>query len=128
MKINEMIYIGSINIKRSIKRISLVLLSIGFSTLNAQIQITGTVTDDNSQPLIGASVVVKGTQNGTICNVEGVYTIMVEDGEGILVFRYVGYQTKEVNINKQTVIDVQLARELLGLDELVIVGYGSQLK
>jgi len=90
--------------------------------------ITGTVTDENGEPLPGVSILIKGTTGGTVTNLEGVYTIEVNDRTTTLVFSYVGYITQEITVGDQTVINVTMAVDFLGLDEVVVIGYGTARK
>lgn len=95
----------------------------------AQRTVSGTVHDENNLPLIGVSVLVKGTMNGTITDGEGAYSITPSSPDtSILVFRYVGYQTEEMEIQNRTLINISLKRDLLQIEQLVVVGYGTQKK
>ncbi|MDN5284926.1 MAG: TonB-dependent receptor [Mucilaginibacter sp.] len=94
----------------------------------ADIKITGHVTDDKNQPLPGASVRVKGTKAGTTTDIDGKYTITVVDNSAVLVFTTIGYATQEVLVNGHTTIDVKLVSGSKDLNEVVVVGYGSQKK
>jgi TonB-dependent starch-binding outer membrane protein SusC len=98
-----------------------------FGTVFAQsIEITGTVTDaGDGSALPGVTVVIQGTTTGTVTNVDGNYSIEVESGS-ILNFSFIGYQTYNITIQDQEVIDVELERAVTDLDELVVVGYGTQ--
>lgn len=93
----------------------------------ADLKITGTVTDSTGNPLIGVSVQVKGTSNGTVTNVNGRYTLQAPE-DGVLLFSYVGYQNKTVAINGRATINVTLSSASTALNELVVVGYGTQKK
>ena len=92
--------------------------------LQAQV-ITGLVVDTHGEPVIGASVVEKGTTNGTVTNLDGKFTLDVEPGATIQ-FSFVGYQTQEAKAAKTMKITLIEDTELL--DEVVVVGYGSQKK
>jgi TonB-linked SusC/RagA family outer membrane protein len=98
--------------------------------VNAQeITISGTVTDKVSgEPLAGASVLIKGTMIGTSANADGTYTLNIYDSGVTLVFSYIGYQTDEILVTDQTVIDVGLLFIAEDLEEIVVVGYGVQKK
>lgn len=100
------------------------LLCFGLS--QAQ-EVSGTVSDAVG-PLPGASVVVKGTTNGTQTDFDGNYTIDGLDDDAILVFSYIGYSNQEIPVAGQTTIEVVLQEDAQALDEVVIVGYGSQAK
>jgi len=92
--------------------------------------ITGTITDATSrEPLPGVNVVVKGTQTGTVSSTDGSYSITVkDDNEVVLVFSFVGYVTQEIAIGNRTSLDVTLSVDEKALEEVVVVGYGTQKK
>ena len=92
-------------------------------TLFAQNRVMGTVTDDIG-PVIGASVMEKGTQNGAVTDLDGNYVITVKPG-ATLVFSSIGYATQEVVVGNQTQINVLLKEDTEFLDEVVVVGYGT---
>ena len=94
---------------------------------SAYSQVTGTVFDENSNPIIGVSVAVKGTTNGTQTDVDGKYKIQANE-KSILVYSFVGYASKEVLVGNQSKIDVNIEIDDKFLSEVVVVGYGSQLK
>lgn len=89
--------------------------------------ITGKVTDDVG-PLPGVSVKLKGSSTGTTTDTEGRYTINVPDGIGTLVFSFIGFTMQEIVINGRKTIDVKLSAQSSALDEVVVVGYGTQKK
>ncbi len=94
-------------------------------------EVTGTVTDNEGESLPGVNIVIKGTTIGSISDLDGNYTIQIPAGQAqpvILVYSFVGFQSQEIAVGNQTTIDVQLEVETLGLDEVVVVGYGSQRK
>ncbi len=95
---------------------------ICFGFLQAQ-EVTGTISDANG-PLPGASVVVKGTTNGTQTDFDGNYTINA-DSDATLVISYVGFKTKEVAVNGQTTINLTLEEDAQALEEVVVIGYGT---
>ncbi len=89
--------------------------------------ITGRVTSsEEPEGVPGASVVVKGTTQGTVTNLDGTYSISVPSDASTLVFSFVGYLTKEVNIGSSTTINVQLDADVKLLSEIVVTGYGTQ--
>jgi TonB-linked SusC/RagA family outer membrane protein len=109
------------------------LLLLLFVSLYAQAAIaqsrtiTGKVTTaDSKEGLPGVTVLVKGTTNGTGTSVDGSYTLQVPGEGGTLVFSFVGYVTQEVAINGKTTISPALVTDSKGLDEVVVVGYGTQ--
>ncbi len=89
-------------------------------------QVSGTVTDDSGQPLLGVVVAVaQRSTSGTVTNAEGNYTISAASGE-TLVFNYVGHTTQEVAVGSQSRIDVTMESSTLAIDQVVVVGYGTQ--
>ena len=112
------------------KKTILVLLIIVCSLFGygQGIQVKGVVTSaEDKQPIPGVSVVVKGTMTGTTTNVDGTYTLKVP-GNATLVFSFVGLTSKEVAVNNKTTIDVILVSTVAAIDEVVVVGYGTQKK
>jgi len=104
------------------------VVQIGFSQSLSEDAISGIVTSiEEGEPLPGVNVVEKGTTNGTITDVEGQYSIKVPSG-AILVVSSIGYLTREVQVGNQTTIDIVLQEDVQQLDELVVVGYGTQKK
>jgi TonB-linked SusC/RagA family outer membrane protein len=94
-----------------------------------QISVTGTVSDVTGETLIGVNVVLKGTtDNGSITDIEGKYSLSGVPSNGTLVFSYVGYKTQEVAIGGRRQINVVMQEDAQLLDELVVVGYGSLSK
>jgi len=92
-------------------------------------KVTGTVTSASTgETLPGVTILVKGTEIGTITGMDGKYSIEVPDANSVLVFSYVGYITQEININGRSVVDVTLQVSIEALDEVVVVGYGSKRK
>lgn len=88
--------------------------------------IKGRVTDETNQPLSGVSVAVKGNQAGTTTNESGEYTISLPNGSGELLFSNVGYASQEISIDGRTEINISLKRDLAKMDEIVVIGYGTQ--
>ena len=111
------------------QKLSIFLFFLFFAlSTYAQNSITGVVTDaESGETLPGVNVHIKGTTNGTITDINGNYSISVSDAE-ILVFSFVGYQDKEVTISNQSVLNIALQVKALGLDEVIVVGYGTQKK
>lgn len=92
----------------------------------AQKTVRGTVKDNLDVPLPGVSVTLKGTTNGTTTNAEGVFTLSVPESGAVLVFTYVGITPQEVEVGDQTVLSVKLELNTGKLNEVVVVGYGTQ--
>ena len=111
------------------KNILLILLFLASTSVFAQrIAITGTVTDEKGSPLPGATVQVKGTNQGVLTDLNGKYSIDVAGTNVTLTFSFVGYTPKEIAVQNQTSVNVMLSEEVRGLDEVVVVGYGTQKK
>ncbi|WP_215224043.1 TonB-dependent receptor [Echinicola shivajiensis] len=91
--------------------------------------IKGTVTDANDGlPLPGVTIMVKGTHVGAVTDLDGKYTIDVPENSEVLIFSYIGYLNKEVELGDRSIIDVQLIQNAAELDEVVVVGYGTMKK
>ena len=90
-------------------------------------ELTGTIRDSKGAALPGASIVIKGSSRGTVSDVDGRFTLNVETGE-VLVVSFIGYLSKEVPVGSQTTLSIQLQEDVAGLEELVVVGYGTQKK
>ncbi|WP_029033797.1 SusC/RagA family TonB-linked outer membrane protein [Salinimicrobium terrae] len=102
-----------------------ILLSlISFSAFAQTTTVTGTVTDETG-PLPGVTVLLKGTSNGVVTDFDGDYEITDVPANGVLVFSYVGFVTEEMSVNGQSEINVTLIPDVSTLDEVVVVGYGS---
>ena len=109
-------------------------------SINAQIEITGTVMEEGGEyPLIGVTVYEKNPENGnlegnsglvagTVTDLDGKFSIFVKDENSVLVFSYIGFATQEVAVNDQTTLNVIMSEDVARLDEVVVVGYGTQKK
>ena len=91
----------------------------------AQIRVTGQVTNKTGETLPGVNVVIKGTTQGAITDIDGRYVVEGVPKDGILVFSFVGMETQEIAVGNQAQINVVLSEEATTLDEVVVVGYGS---
>lgn len=110
-------------------KIALVLVGVLCYHLGAMAQtITGTVTDQENNPLTGVTIVEKGTTNGTITEMDGSYSITVSSEDAVLRFSFIGYLTEEIEVGGQTNINVTLVEDIHALDEVVVIGYGEQTK
>lgn len=89
-------------------------------------EVTGGVVDKTGLPLSGATVMEKGTSNGTIADFDGNFSLQVSDGNAVLLISYIGYVTQEVAVKGQKNINVVLEEDAEKLDEVVVVGYGTQ--
>ncbi|SFF20870.1 SusC/RagA family TonB-linked outer membrane protein [Sunxiuqinia elliptica] len=90
--------------------------------------INGTVTDNDKNPLPGVNVVEKSTMNGVITDVDGHYSLAVSSGKATLVFSFIGMTAEEVNVGDKTTINVMMEPDVIGLEEVVAIGYGSSKK
>ena len=90
-------------------------------------QITGTVIDATGMPIIGANVMVKGTTNGTITDIDGKFTLEVAK-DAILQVSYIGYMNQEIPVGNKSVLSISLQEDTQKLDEVVVIGYGTMKK
>lgn len=109
---------------RKILMIAILMSSALFA--QAQVAIKGKVVDELGKGLPGVSVVLKGTSTGASTIENGSYTIQVPDKNSILVFSYIGYTSKEVVVGNQTTVNVNLAPSAANLEQVVVIGYGTQ--
>ncbi len=103
----------------------LMLLSLASQ---AQTLIKGKVTDENNQLLPGVNIIVKGTTQGSTTDINGEYSLQLTDENSVLVFSFIGYITQEVQVSGRSVIDMKMGPDLTQLEEVVVVGYGTQKK
>ncbi|MDO6440299.1 TonB-dependent receptor [Cyclobacterium sp. 1_MG-2023] len=108
--------------------VAFVALILSFQTLNAQQRtITGTVSSsDTQETLPGVNILIKGSTQGTATDIEGKYSIQVPSSDAILSISFIGFQTQEIVVGNNSIIDVSLEPELSALSEVVVVGYGTQ--
>ena len=103
------------------------LMFVAFAGAIAQRTISGTVTDDSGETLIGTSILVKGTSTGSVTDIDGTYTIDVPEGATTLVFSYTGYLTQEVEIGASNTLDVVMLPAAETLSEVVVTGLGIKI-
>ncbi|WP_198661724.1 SusC/RagA family TonB-linked outer membrane protein [Lewinella sp. IMCC34183] len=109
-------------------RLRLCLALLLFSLcVSAQQTVTGTVIDTDGVPLIGVNIVKENTSSGTVTDIDGAYSISASPEE-VLIFSYTGYETQRFTVGDQTTIDVTLAENAEILDEVVVIGYGTERK
>ncbi|GAK36923.1 TonB-dependent receptor [Bacteroides graminisolvens DSM 19988 = JCM 15093] len=110
--------------------LSVFLMLLAGQTLWAQQrQVTGIVKDQTGEPIIGASVLEKGSTNGVITDLDGNFKLTVSNAvKAVLQISYVGYKTQEISVNGKTLLEVVLKEDTELLDEVVVVGYGAQKK
>ncbi|MDX8339000.1 TonB-dependent receptor [Draconibacterium sp. IB214405] len=111
------------------KTFFILFLLFSFSTLYAQdrISISGSVVDASGITLPGVSVLEKGTTNGVVTDIDGNYTLSVKQGATVI-FSYIGFLSQEINPRQGGTINIQLQEDVVGLEEVVVVGYGSMKK
>jgi len=101
------------------------LLLVSITNIYAQTKtITGTITDSMDEPLIGVTVQVKGTTNGTLTDIDGKYSISVQDGS-VLEFTFIGMAAQQVTVGSQSVINIVMQDDAKMLTETIVIGYGS---
>ncbi len=103
-------------------------LRVKSRTSAAAVSITGTIRDAQGVPVPGANILVKGTKSGTVTDAKGTFKLDVPTGNEILVISSVGFKTKEVPLAGQSVLTVQLDDDVASINEVVVVGYGTQKK
>lgn len=125
MESNKKQFVG----QYGIAKVLLLLTFFCFTFLSyGQTTVTGKVTDSNGEALIGVNVMIKNTQQGTITDIDGQFTLSVANTNETLEFSYVGFQTLDYPLNGRTSVDVTMREDTEMLDEVVVVGYGTQKK
>lgn len=112
--------------KLNVKLLLLALFAMVSMSLTAQVTVTGTVLEATGDPIIGASVVEKGQKGGVTTDIDGNFTIKVQKADATLVISYIGMKTEEIKLNGRTKVEVTLHDSSEALNELVVVGYGTQ--
>ena len=103
-----------------------ILSLLGSVSTFAQNQISGLITDNTGEPLIGASILIKGTTSGTITDYDGQFELTLAPNQNILEVSYTGYEDQEINVGNQTELNIVLGESISLIDEVVVVGYGTQ--
>ena len=105
--------------------LALFLLLCATATVWAQsITVTGTITDEQGEPLIGVNILVRGTTTGVISDIDGHYSLQVSSNQSIIRFSYVGYLTQEITIGAQRTLNVIMREDSQNLEEVLVIGYG----
>lgn len=106
------------------------LLLPGLSGVRAQerYEVSGVITNRDAQPVVGASIVEKGTNRGTVSSTDGSYTFRVSSPDAVLIYSFFGCKTQEVAVANRTKIDIVLQDEAIALEEVVAIGYGTMKK
>ncbi len=113
------------------KRMTMLFLAnffVCFSLYAQQRTITGTVRDVTGETLVGVNIVEKGTTNGTASSIDGTYSLKVTGNNTTITANYIGYKSIDISVGGQSVIDITMDKDVLGIDEVVVVGYGVQKK
>ncbi|PJJ59923.1 SusC/RagA family TonB-linked outer membrane protein [Hymenobacter chitinivorans] len=110
------------------ERLPALTLAVARPAAVAEWQVTGKVTASNGEALPGVTVVLKGTTRGTTTGPDGSFALAVPETAGTLVFSYIGYQTQEQSFSGATTLSIRLADDAKALEEVVVVGYGTQKK
>ena len=101
---------------------------VGLSLYAQERTITGTVRDNSGETLVGVNIVIKGTTLGTASGIDGTYSLKIMDNSSILTVNYIGFKTQEISVGGQSIINITMEKDVLGIDEVVVVGYGVQKK
>ncbi|WP_310994026.1 TonB-dependent receptor [Aequorivita marina] len=115
---------NQIVLKRVVKPVGKNLLP--FRNQAPQQPVTGTITDRTGMPLAGVTVLIEGTQKGTVTNFDGEYEITLAESENVLVFSSLGYKTERLEVNNNAIINLVMEEDFSQLDEVVLIGYGEQ--
>ena len=114
--------------RRALSLAVMLMIMISTSRAFAQGTVTGRVSDEEGTAIPGVNVIVKGTSSGTTTDSDGQYSLAVADNNATLAFSFIGFSTQEVAVNGRTSIDVVLQSDTRTLEEVVVVGYGSQFE
>ena len=109
------------------KLITLVLSVVLVNSVIGQVTISGTITDNSLEPLIGVNILIKGSNTGTISDFDGTYELTANSGD-VLIYSYTGFSSQEIIVGNATTIDITLEEDAALLDEVVVVGYSTQKK
>jgi len=118
-------------LSRMLKSMPLMALAFFYviaASAQESIKVSGKVTDNNSSPLVGVTVAVKGTRNSVVTGSDGTFSIAVPGASSVLVFSYVGFQPQESPVGSQTFFSIRLVQSSANLNEAIVVGYGTQKK
>ena len=104
----------------------IVFMAMATSGIAQQTNVTGQVTDPSGETIPGVNILEKNTNNGTVTDIDGNFELVVASPEAILVFSFVGFETQEIAVGGRSTIDVVFTEGAHSLDEVVIIGYGTQ--
>ncbi|MDW7691546.1 TonB-dependent receptor [Flammeovirgaceae bacterium SG7u.111] len=122
-----------VEIVQFLKRLKMPFLTLCFTVFWAtsfaqDLKVSGNVTDDTGESIPGVSILIQGTSNGGVTDLDGNFSLSIPSSDAILVFSYIGFVTQEVPVNGRSTIDVKLVSDVLALEEVVVIGYGEQKK
>src|SRR5665648_244049 len=104
------------------------LSALGFVDDMQQLKITGTIADESGNPMVGVNIQVEGSTLGVISDVNGKYSIEVPDRNAVLIFSFIGYTPQRTPVEGRTVLDLTMVPDTKALEEVVVIGYGTQKK
>jgi TonB-linked SusC/RagA family outer membrane protein len=117
----------TLNALKKMMSVCICFCALSLSAQNS-VNVTGTVTDASGEALIGVNIIVKGINTGVVTDIDGKYAISIPGRDAILVFSFVGFATQEIPVGNQTIINIIMSESAQGLEEVVVVGYGTQRK
>ncbi|AGA78742.1 SusC/RagA family TonB-linked outer membrane protein [Echinicola vietnamensis] len=112
--------------KLSVMMVVLVLWAFANTAMAQETEVTGKVLDPSGAPVPGVNILEQGTSNGTVTDLDGLYSLTVSSPEATLKFSFIGFEPQTVPLNGQTQLDITMQEELTGLEEVVVIGYGAQ--
>lgn len=101
-------------------------VNVSQAAVHDAFSVTGHVLDENTEPVIGVTIIIKGTTNGTTTDADGTYSIEVPDENSVLIYSFVGYVTQEITVGNRTIIDVTLTPDITALEEIVVTALGVE--
>lgn len=114
--------------RRRLQLTFITCLLITMQSAYAQRSVTGTIFSETGETMPGVNVILKGSSKGTSSDIDGKFTIETTDSDAVLVFSFVGYASQEVSVGNQTNLEIRLTPDIQSLQEVVVIGYGTQRK
>ncbi|MCB0630355.1 MAG: SusC/RagA family TonB-linked outer membrane protein [Lewinella sp.] len=123
---------GNLSLQRTLgseqNKVPLHSITRGLSHLAVVFTVHGTIVNEAGDPLIGVNIVVKGTDKGTTSDIDGMFSLELENGDEVLVLSYIGLETLEVPVRNRSDIAITMREDVAALDEIVVIGYGTAKK
>ncbi|MEZ4994657.1 MAG: SusC/RagA family TonB-linked outer membrane protein, partial [Saprospiraceae bacterium] len=123
---------GNLSLQRTLgseqNKVPLHSITRGLSHLAVVFTVHGTIVNEAGDPLIGVNIVVKGTDKGTTSDIDGMFSLELENGDEVLVLSYIGHETLEVPVRNRSDIAITMREDVAALDEIVVIGYGTAKK